>query len=166
MQKRKYRRTQKSLGPRTYRTHPDPFEAVRSELHRRFLAAPDRPVKCLLQELQARYPGRYPGNLLRTLQRRVREWRREVIPVFDDGLIREDALLHQSLPVPLRAIPVKDPTSSSVNIPSQTVQILIRKRLVLISCIVCLRQFMNCVKNIPNASLRFLFLGDARQWQR
>jgi hypothetical protein len=106
--KRKYRRTEKSLGPRTYRTHPDPFEAVKTELHQWFLAAPDRPVKFLLQELQAHYPGQYPDNLLRTLQRRVREWRREVILAFDDGLIREDALLTQSLPAPLRAIPVPD----------------------------------------------------------
>jgi hypothetical protein len=108
VQKRKYRRTQKSLGPRTYRTHPDPFEAVKSELHQWFLAAPDRPVKCLLQELQAHYPGQYPDNLLRTLQRRVGEWRREVILEFDDGLIREDALLNQSLPAPLRAVPMQD----------------------------------------------------------
>jgi hypothetical protein len=79
VQKRKYRRTEKSLGPRTYRTHPDPFEAVKTELHQWFLAAPDRPVKCLLQALQARYPGQYPDNLLRTLQRRVSGWRREVI---------------------------------------------------------------------------------------
>ena len=121
VQKRKYRRTQKSLGLRTYRTHPDPFEAVKSELHQWFLAAPDRPVKCLLQELQARYPGRYPDNLLRTLQRRVSEWRREVILAFDDGLMREDALLHQSLPVPLRAIPVKDPTSGEMAVETSLV---------------------------------------------
>lgn len=121
VQKRKYRRTQKSLGPRTYRTHPDPFAAVKSELHQWFLAAPDRPVKCLLQALQARYPGRYPDNLLRTLQRRVTEWRREVILAFDDGLIREAALLHQSLPVPLRAIAVNDLASGEMAVETSPV---------------------------------------------
>jgi hypothetical protein len=110
VQKRKYRRTEKSLRPRTYRTHPDPFEAVKSELHQWFLAAPDRPVKFLLQELQAHYPGQYPDHLLRTLQRRVSKWRREVILAFDDGLLREDALLNQSLPAPLRALPMPGST--------------------------------------------------------
>jgi hypothetical protein len=109
VQKRKYQRTEKSRGPRTYRTHPDPFEAVETELHQWFLAAPDRPVKCLLQELQAHYPGRYPDSLLRTLQRRVSGWRRDVILEFDDSLLREDVLLNQSLPAPLRAIPVNSP---------------------------------------------------------
>lgn len=52
VQKRKYRRTKKSLGPRTYRTHVDPFDAVKDELHQWILDEPGRPVRSLLKKLQ------------------------------------------------------------------------------------------------------------------
>ena len=112
-QKRKYRRTRKSLGPRTYRTHPDPFEDVKIELHQWFLEAPDRTAKSLLRQLQERYPGRYPDNQLRTLQRRLRVWRSQMILEFDDDLTREDVQLNTSLPPSLRGVPLTDtcPTS-------------------------------------------------------
>jgi len=71
--KRKYRRTSRSLGPRTYRTRRDPFEDVREEVHQWYLDTPDLPAKSLLQRLQETYPGKYPDGLLRTLQRRVQE---------------------------------------------------------------------------------------------
>lgn len=115
VQKRKYRRTQKSRAPRTYRTHPDPFEAVAAELHQWFLDAPDRTAKSLLQKLQEHYPGRYPDNQLRTLQRRVRTWRSQMILEFDDGLTREDAQLNTSLPPSLRAIPLTDTCPSDAD---------------------------------------------------
>jgi len=106
VQKRKYHRTEKSLGPRTWRTRPDPFDEVATEVHQWFLDAPDRTAKSLLQELQERYPHRYPDYLLRTLQRRVHTWRSRVILEFDDHLVREDALLNYTFPVTLRAIPM------------------------------------------------------------
>jgi hypothetical protein len=106
VQKRKYHRTEKSLRPRTWRTRPDPFDEVATEVHQWFLDAPDRTAKSLLQELQVRYPHRYPDYLLRTLQRRVHTWRSRVILEFDDHLVREDALLNHTFPVTLRAIPM------------------------------------------------------------
>ena len=57
---------------------------------------------------QALTGGRYPDNLLRTLQRRVSTWRREMILEFDDGLTREDAELKTSLPPSLRGVPLTD----------------------------------------------------------
>lgn len=116
VQKRKYRRTQKSTGPRTYRTRKDPFEEVEAEVHQWFLDAPDRTAKSLLQELQERYPSHYPDRLLRTLQRRVHAWRSQTILEFDDRLTREDAKLlvqqpsgsNGSLPGALRATPATD----------------------------------------------------------
>ena len=96
--KRKYHRTKKSLGPRTYRTRPDPFEAVASELRARFLGAPGITAKLLFTELE------YPDVLLRTLQRRVHDWRREVVVEFDDRLVSEDLLAGGSLPRPIRAV--------------------------------------------------------------
>lgn len=51
-------------GPRTWRTREDPLAAVwESEL------VP------LLEELQRWHQGRYPHAVLRTLQRRLRQWR-------------------------------------------------------------------------------------------
>jgi hypothetical protein len=45
----------------------------------RLLAAPDRTAKSLLKELQAKYPGKFPDSVLRTLQRRVSEWRAQAM---------------------------------------------------------------------------------------
>ncbi len=36
---------------------------------------PDTTAKVLFERLQDEYPGRFPDGQLRTLQRRVREWR-------------------------------------------------------------------------------------------
>jgi hypothetical protein len=37
---------------------------------------PEATAKPLLGKLQEKYPGEYPASQLRTLQRRVKEWRR------------------------------------------------------------------------------------------
>jgi hypothetical protein len=37
---------------------------------------PDAPAKTLFLRLQEQYPGEYPDGQLRTLQRRVKEWRK------------------------------------------------------------------------------------------
>jgi hypothetical protein len=115
VQKRKYHRVKKSLAPRTWRTRPDPFAAVDAELHQQFLDTPDRTAKALFQELQERYPGQYADGLLRTLQRRVHGWRRQMILAFDDHLVGEDALLNDLHPTTLRAIPT---TSLSPTLPA------------------------------------------------
>ncbi|MBW2209069.1 MAG: DDE-type integrase/transposase/recombinase [Deltaproteobacteria bacterium] len=115
VRKRKYRRVRKQRRPRTWRTRKDPFEAVIAELHQWFLDAPDRTARSLLQEIQERYPGQYPDNSLRTLQRRVRTWRSQVIMEFDDRLAGEDASLTFSLPTRLRATLTASPST-----PSQT----------------------------------------------
>lgn len=115
VRKRKYRQVRKPRGPRTWRTRQDPLAAVSAELHQWFLAAPDRTAKSLLQELQTHYPGQYPASLLRTLQRRVRMWRSQVILEFDDRLVRADASLNYARPTRLRATP-----TASLSTPAQT----------------------------------------------
>src|SRR5438445_12316878 len=72
---RKYRRTTKPTGPRTWRTRPDPFADVWDDICHWLAAAPERTAKSVFAELQQRSPGRYPAGQLRTLQRRVKEWR-------------------------------------------------------------------------------------------
>jgi hypothetical protein len=82
----------KPLGPRTYRTRVDPFAAVEQELVAWLTARPERTAKELLAELQAQYPGQYADHLLRTLQRRVRAWRVDLILAFDTEWLADDPL--------------------------------------------------------------------------
>jgi len=56
----------------------------------------------VLLELQQRYPGQYPDEQLRTLQRRVQAWRAEAILVFDEQWLKEEVMIGQVLPRPLR----------------------------------------------------------------
>ena len=64
--------------PKRLRRRPDPLAAVTTELRGWFEAEPWRTSRELFERLQAEYPGVYPDGQLRTLQRRVKEWRREV----------------------------------------------------------------------------------------
>ncbi len=74
---RRYRHTSKPTLPRTWRTRKDPFAEVWSELQLRLERDSTQTAKCLFQDLQQRHPGQYKDGQLRTLQRRVREWRQE-----------------------------------------------------------------------------------------
>jgi len=63
---------------RHWRTRPDPFEGVWAEVVVPLLISDEKgelEAKTLLCELQRRYPGRFEDGQLRTLQRRVRDWR-------------------------------------------------------------------------------------------
>jgi hypothetical protein len=61
---------------RHWRTHKDPFEAVWPRVLAWLDAEPDLTGLELLQRLQADHPGEYPDRQLRTLQRRLKLWRR------------------------------------------------------------------------------------------
>lgn len=61
---------------RTWRTRKDPFEAVWPRIVTWLESEPDATAKRLLQRLQSEAPGAFPDRLLRTLQRRVKAWRR------------------------------------------------------------------------------------------
>jgi hypothetical protein len=61
--------------PRTWRTRLDPLAAVWPQLQAELERAPGLQALTLLTWLQERYPGQYGNDLLRTLQRRVRQWR-------------------------------------------------------------------------------------------
>jgi hypothetical protein len=63
--------------PKRLRRRPDPFAAVTTELRGWFEAEPWHTSRELLERLQAECPGVYPDGQLRTLQRRLKEWRRE-----------------------------------------------------------------------------------------
>jgi hypothetical protein len=60
-----------------YRTVPDPLEAVTETLKAWFEADPGVTGRQLLDRLQVAHPGSYPDYLVRTVQRRLKIWRRE-----------------------------------------------------------------------------------------
>src|ERR1700694_2711708 len=57
--RRKYRRTEKSKGPRTYRTRRDPFETVWDEVCQWLGVQPERTGRSVFDELRQRYPGQF-----------------------------------------------------------------------------------------------------------
>jgi len=62
-------------SPRTWRTRKGPFEEVWPEILVWLQHAPDSTAKSLMERLRQKYPGRFPDVQLRTLQRRIKEWR-------------------------------------------------------------------------------------------
>jgi len=61
--------------PHNWRTRKDPFETVWPEVLIWVQKDPETTAKALFGRLQQTYPGEFKSGQLRTLQRRVREWR-------------------------------------------------------------------------------------------
>lgn len=75
---RRYRDGASAKGarePRTYRTRPDPFEAVWPEVERMLEAAPGLESKTIFELLLERPGNTFTDGQLRTLQRKIRQWR-------------------------------------------------------------------------------------------
>jgi len=76
---RKYRHADRlpseSFTPKTWRTREDPFQEVWPELRDRLGLNPGLQAKTLFEDLQRRFPGRFPDGQLRTLQRKIKAWR-------------------------------------------------------------------------------------------
>jgi hypothetical protein len=68
----------RTTGPRTWRTRKDPFEKVWPLVEQWLNEEPNANAKDLFLRLQASTPARFPPGQLRTLQRRVRQWRSEI----------------------------------------------------------------------------------------
>jgi len=100
---RKYRRTPKPWVPRNWRTRPDPFETVWDTIGQWLVAQPELTARLILDRLQTEFPGEYLDSLLRTLQRRVKQWRASALLQFDDAWLGEDVLAGVILPPPLHA---------------------------------------------------------------
>ena len=72
------------------RRRPDPLAAVTEQLKVWFEAEPWRTSRELLERLQVAHPGAYPDGQLRTLQRRVKVWRREAAQAMVFGAAAAD----------------------------------------------------------------------------
>ena len=63
-------------GPkRRWRTRPDPFAEVWDEVRELLVTNPGLEAKTIFAYLQRCDPGQFPDGQLRTLQRRVKQWR-------------------------------------------------------------------------------------------
>ena len=60
---------------RSWRTRQDPFADVWSEVEALLKESSGWEAKTLFEELQRQHPGRFAAGQLRTLQRRVKQWR-------------------------------------------------------------------------------------------
>jgi hypothetical protein len=78
---------------RWWRSRRDPFETTWPLLRQWFDAESERTGRELFERLQAEDPGVYPDGQLRTLQRRLKGWRREAAR----RLVFATALLHGSV---------------------------------------------------------------------
>jgi transposase InsO family protein len=63
--------------PRGWRTRPDPFAEDWPGIVALLSAAPELEAKALFEHLMSERPGRYQEGQLRTLQRRIQQWRAE-----------------------------------------------------------------------------------------
>ena len=76
---RKYRRLGKLPSEvrmeHTWRTKPDPFADVWHRVEEQLTLNPGLEAKTLFAWLQRAYPGRFVEGQLRTLQRRIKQWR-------------------------------------------------------------------------------------------
>ncbi|HZC36953.1 MAG TPA: transposase family protein [Chthoniobacterales bacterium] len=68
----------RASGPRTWRTRRDPFEQVWPLVEQWLHEQPDTTAKDLFFRLQAEAPEPFAPGQLRTLQRRVKQWRSEI----------------------------------------------------------------------------------------
>jgi hypothetical protein len=65
----------KTVKMRYWRTREDPFKEVWIDVLHWLQSEPDTTAKDLFKRLQKEHPGKFSSGQLRTLQRRVREWR-------------------------------------------------------------------------------------------
>jgi hypothetical protein len=61
--------------PRDWRTRPDPFQEHWAEIETRLQTDPALEARTLFEDLLERFPDKYEEGQLRTLQRRIKEWR-------------------------------------------------------------------------------------------
>ena len=76
---RKYRNMNRlpseARKPHHWRTRTDPFESVWPEIQQQLETAPGLQAKAIFQSLQRQQPGKFQDGQLRTLQRRIKQWR-------------------------------------------------------------------------------------------
>ena len=80
----------KPVKERNWRTREDPFASVWEEVKTWLEAEPDATAKALFFRLMDKYPNTYKTSQLRTLQRRVKDWRRTMARRLIFGVNNDD----------------------------------------------------------------------------
>jgi hypothetical protein len=65
--------------PRHWKTRKDPFQDVWTDILIWLQEEPDSIAKVILERLEEKYRGQFSGKQLRTLQRRIGEWRQTMV---------------------------------------------------------------------------------------
>jgi hypothetical protein len=74
---------------RHWRTREDPFKNVWPDILGWLQKDPDSTAKALLERLSEKYPGQFSSKFLRTLQRRIGEWRQTMARKLVLGQVEE-----------------------------------------------------------------------------
>ncbi|MCS4058429.1 hypothetical protein [Salinibacter ruber] len=69
------RKSRYHIVRRTWQTRKGPFHEVNEEIYADLRRRPRLAATTIFRELQQRYPGKFKDRYVRTLQRRVKEWR-------------------------------------------------------------------------------------------
>jgi hypothetical protein len=85
--------------PRYWRTRKDPFESVWTDVLQWLQAEPDITAKSMFQRLQRAHPGQFADGQLRTLQRRVKDWRHIMAKQLVYACLADDSEVHELKPV-------------------------------------------------------------------
>jgi hypothetical protein len=80
-----------ATNPRDWRTRKDPFETLWAEILLRLQETPEATAKDLFERLKQDYPRRFHDGQLRTLQRRIRDWRHVMARKLVYGCLGEEA---------------------------------------------------------------------------
>ena len=79
----RYYRSSKKIdlrrAPRTWRTRKDPFVNVWAETKLRLELMPEMTAKDVIEWLMEKYPNQFAVGQIRTMQRRIAEWRQEQV---------------------------------------------------------------------------------------
>jgi len=103
--KRQYKRSNKPRVPCTWRTRIDPFQEANDDIELLLRLDPKQTSRQLFDELSKRFPGKFDESHFRTLQRRLRTWRKKLVPdpirmsIYTDPTIQSelDQLIKRAL---------------------------------------------------------------------
>lgn len=106
-------------SPRHWRTREDPFKEVWADVLLWLQKEPDCTAKSLFGRLNEKYPNRFGGGQLRTLQRRIGEWRQVMARKLVLNGVEEQIDVEPvgGAPCPSGAVPLRLATLASATPP-------------------------------------------------
>ncbi|MBX9723220.1 MAG: ISNCY family transposase [Candidatus Obscuribacterales bacterium] len=103
--KRQYKHSGKQRVPCTWRTRTDPFAEANEDMELLLRLDPKQTSRQLFTELTKRFPGKFDDSHYRTLQRRLKSWRKAFAPnplkmsIYTDQTVQSelDQLIQRAL---------------------------------------------------------------------